>query len=595
MADLVVLIIIAIVYVVFKAFEGTTKAVSGIQNHKKFQDERNQKFNNRKIDTSKDLFDRNFDIIQKFAEKIEIDSYRSYYIDNLTRDCINEICLAENQTSIQPGHSYLSTWKSTASNEWATLAKQIMDCFEKTKQQLRDIMGKLRKAQADLKELILEKIPPKKYREIVKQFGSGDIFLENIDLVLSPSLDSWENKEQQLINKKLIPQIFPTFVSSVSVNEIKKFNQEVDEYNRKIQLDIPEHEENSKFFEGIRRGFREGVKNDILRRVEYILNDIKFPSAFPKFWDADYDSEQSILIIELSLPDVVHRPILKKVELKTKIVEKPLTKKEVNEYVPKIHPAIILRVAYEVFRNDESGVIKLLVLNGWVEYDNTATGLKTKTYTSSLVVTRDQILGLNLQKLDPLVAFLNLKGKSAGALVDIIPVTPTMSLNKKDKRFIETKEVLNNLGNETNLASMDWQDFESLIAELFQKEFAEKGAEVKVTQSSRDRGVDAVIFDPDPIKGGKFVVQAKRYTKTVDVSAVRDLCAVVQKEGASRGILVTTSSYGPDAYTFAQNEPITLLNGAELLGLLAKHGYKFRISIAEARKLLKDAVEIQAK
>jgi restriction endonuclease Mrr len=94
-----------------------------------------------------------------------------------------------------------------------------------------------------------------------------------------------------------------------------------------------------------------------------------------------------------------------------------------------------------------------------------------------------------------------------------------------------------------------------------------------------------VIFNPDPIKGGKYIVQAKRYANTVDVSAVRDLCAVVNKEGASKGILVTTSTYGSDAYAFAQNEPITLINGAELLGLLKKHGYTFRINLAEARKL----------
>jgi restriction system protein len=56
----------------------------------------------------------------------------------------------------------------------------------------------------------------------------------------------------------------------------------------------------------------------------------------------------------------------------------------------------------------------------------------------------------------------------------------------------------------------------------------------------------------------------------MDVSAVRDLCAAVKKEGVSRGILVTTSTYGADAYVFANNEPITLLNGAELLGLLKK-------------------------
>jgi restriction system protein len=69
------------------------------------------------------------------------------------------------------------------------------------------------------------------------------------------------------------------------------------------------------------------------------------------------------------------------------------------------------------------------------------------------------------------------------------------------------------------------------------------------------------------------------------VSAVRDLCAVVRKEGASRGILVTTSSYGADAYTFANNEPITLLDGAQLLVLLQKHDYQFQIDLAEARRM----------
>ena len=158
-------------------------------------------------------------------------------------------------------------------------------------------------------------------------------------------------------------------------------------------------------------------------------------------------------------------------------------------------------------------------------------------------------------------------------------------MKRTDSRFVDAKEVLNHLDNSTNLATMDWQDFEHLIRELFEKEFAGRGTEVKITQASRDRGVDAIVFDPDPIHGGKYVIQAKRYTNTVDVSAVRDLCAVVRKEGASRGILVTTSTYGGDAYAFANNEPVTLLNGAELLGLLKKHGYSFRVNLTEARQL----------
>ena len=106
---------------------------------------------------------------------------------------------------------------------------------------------------------------------------------------------------------------------------------------------------------------------------------------------------------------------------------------------------------------------------------------------------------------------------------------------------------------------------------------------MKVTQASRDQGVDAVVFDPDPLRGGKIVIQAKRYTNIVDVSAVRDLYGAVINEGAVKGILVTTSHFGPDSYLFAKGKPITLLNGNELLGLLEEHGYKFRIDLIEAR------------
>jgi len=132
---------------------------------------------------------------------------------------------------------------------------------------------------------------------------------------------------------------------------------------------------------------------------------------------------------------------------------------------------------------------------------------------------------------------------------------------------------------------MDWEAFEHLCRELFERLFSQNGSEVKITRASRDQGVDAIIFDPDPLRGGKIVIQAKRYTNLVDVSSVRDLYGTVMNEGAIKGILVTTSHYGSDSYEFAKDKPITLINGAELLGLLDKNGYKFRIDISEAKKL----------
>jgi restriction system protein len=161
-----------------------------------------------------------------------------------------------------------------------------------------------------------------------------------------------------------------------------------------------------------------------------------------------------------------------------------------------------------------------------------------------------------------------------------------MEMDRRDKRFIEARNTVDSVNEETNLASMSWDDFEHLVRALFEKEFAARGGEVRVTQSSSDGGVDAVAFDPDPISGGKIVIQAKRYTRTVDVSAVRDLYGTVQHEGASKGILVTTADYGPDAHKFASGKPITLISGSNLLHLLAKHGYKAKINLSEARREL---------
>jgi restriction system protein len=155
----------------------------------------------------------------------------------------------------------------------------------------------------------------------------------------------------------------------------------------------------------------------------------------------------------------------------------------------------------------------------------------------------------------------------------------------EDPRFIASHEVAGHLDDSVNLAAIGWEDFEHLVREIFEREFARNGGEVKVTRASADGGVDAVAFDPDPIRGGKIVIQAKRYTTTVGVYAVRDLFGTMMNEGAMKGILVTTSDYGHDSYTFARDKPITLLTGGNLLQLLEKHGHKARIDLAEARRL----------
>jgi restriction system protein len=62
-----------------------------------------------------------------------------------------------------------------------------------------------------------------------------------------------------------------------------------------------------------------------------------------------------------------------------------------------------------------------------------------------------------------------------------------------------------------------------------------------------------------------------RYKNTVPVGAVRDLFGSVHNEGATKGILVTTSGFGKASFDFANDKPLELLSGTNLLYLLKEH------------------------
>ena len=248
---------------------------------------------------------------------------------------------------------------------------------------------------------------------------------------------------------------------------------------------------------------------------------------------------------------------------------------------------VVLKTLYILFYNQyEHLQIEYVALNGMVHTIDKATGKNINPYILSVNVKRADFLDLNLSAVDPRAWFKRAKGVSAASLAEITPVAPIISLNKADKRFVDGYSVIDSFDDSVNLAAMDWQDFENLVREIFEEEFCSNGGEVHITQASRDGGVDAVAFDPDPIRGGKIVIQAKRYTNVVGVSAVRDLYGTVINEGATKGILVTTSNFGNDAYEFIKDKPLTLMNGAQLLGLLQTHGHKARINLKEAKDLL---------
>ncbi len=319
-----------------------------------------------------------------------------------------------------------------------------------------------------------------------------------------------------------------------------------------------------------------------------LFSDQPYPDGWPDDVRLDYIPETKTLLVDYELPHIDLFPRIKEVRYinsRKEFKETPIPESQRKKLYDETLYQLALASIHKVFQSDSLDALASSVFNGWVQSIDKATGAPIRHCILSVQTSKQEFVALNMSHVDPRACFKKLKGVCGARLCDISPVQPVLSLDKTDRRFVDSYGVADSLSAATNLAAMDWQDFENLIRELFEKEFSQHGGEVKITQASRDGGVDAVAFDPDPIRGGKIVIQAKRYTNCVGVSAIRDLYGTVHNEGATKGIIVTTADFGPDAYEFAKGKPLTLLSGSELLYLLERHGYKARIDMAEAKRL----------
>ena len=372
--------------------------------------------------------------------------------------------------------------------------------------------------------------------------------------------------------------------------DIKTWNKEKEEWDENQILEekqfLQKQSKKNSPIEKLKKSWIAGEPKSIVKHTTMVLESSKYPKMMDKIFDIQFLPEGKIIIIEYMLPDPESMPLTKAVRFNASTGEykkTEISQREARELYDQIGYQICLRTVHEVIAADTPCHIHSIAFNGIVRTIDKSTGKEFEATIMSLIVDRDEFLEINLDNIEPKSCFKSLKGISAASLAGLAAIAPVIKIDKDDRRFIDAKSIDIDDSGTTNLAAMNWEDFEHLVRELFEKEFVSSGGEVKITQSSSDGGVDAVAFDPDPIRGGKIVIQAKRYTRTVGVASVRDLYGTVLAEGAIKGILVTTADYGPDAHKFATGKPITLLNGSNLLHLLEKQGIKAAIDITAAR------------
>jgi restriction system protein len=341
-------------------------------------------------------------------------------------------------------------------------------------------------------------------------------------------------------------------------------------YLRQCQQDDAEAAAQNAEVERFAAAFAAGEPAAVREYFMMVLANSAYPTDFPQSYRLAFVPESRQVVVEFDLPTLDVIPTVKEhryVKTRDEITASARPVKEIRERYSSVVAQVTLRTIHELFEADRGGLIETIVFNGVVDTVDPRTGQSIRPCLVTLRTTRDQFMAIQLANVQPGACLQHLNASVSKRPEELAPVRPVLEFDMVDPRFVDEVDVLADLDERPNLLRLTPTEFESLIQNLFTK----MGLETKQTRPSRDGGVDCVAFDPRPIFGGKVVIQAKRYRNTVDVSAVRDLYGTLQNEGASKGILVTTSGYGQGSYDFAAGKPLELLDGSNLLFLLAEH------------------------
>lgn len=305
--------------------------------------------------------------------------------------------------------------------------------------------------------------------------------------------------------------------------------------------------------------------------VRHALGSSTYPQGFPARFGLRYLPSQNNLLIEYEFP--VAREIVpaevswKYVKLRDAIEPKARTTVDVDKIYKSVLARVTLRTIYEIFTVDAFCHIHTVSFKGVVNDDDPSTGRPIRPLLVSLRAEREEFLDRDFSRLDPVKALQRLRANFSPAPTQLLPVAAIVEFDVNDPRFIEEQDIISGLNEDANLIDLTADAFEQLITNLFNA----MGFDAHPTQRSKDGGVDCIAYYKKSIIGGKFVIQAKRWTNTVQVDAVRDLFGAMNHEHANKGILITTSKFGPACWKFAADKPMELIDGNALLAMIQEH------------------------
>ncbi|WP_037914647.1 restriction endonuclease [Actinacidiphila yeochonensis] len=322
----------------------------------------------------------------------------------------------------------------------------------------------------------------------------------------------------------------------------------------------------------VRRGEPEAVEEYL---TAALYASPAFPEVLPRQLAATYEGPERRLVLNWELPAFSVVPQTALVRYlpgadRDKETARPVTERRAA--YRDLLAQVMLLVLHQVFAADPFGLLESVALNGFVDDTDPATGHRVPEFLATVAASRTAFEAVNLAQVNAVDCLVDGLGGQLSARPDRRAAVEPLRVPGGAGRTVAA----HGGGEEPDLLAMDPLEFEELVAELFRA----MGMHAVTTVRSGDGGVDVDALDSDPIRGGRIVVQVKRYRNTVSPSAVRDLYGTVQDQGAIKGVLITTSGFGPTSHAFAGGKPLTLVSGTDLVKMLHEHGLAGRLGPA---------------
>jgi restriction system protein len=321
--------------------------------------------------------------------------------------------------------------------------------------------------------------------------------------------------------------------------------------------------------------FNTGGPEALVGAVQKALATSIYPDGLDGSCAAKYIPEAAELWVEYELPrqDVIPAATAYKyVKTRDQILPVPRKQAEADKLYEKLIARIALRTLAEAFDAAPVTLIAAIVFNGYVSAKDRATGQPVRPLLLSVHAERDAFskIALDEPELEPTTCLREyLNAVISPHPWDLEPVKPVLQFDLSRYKFVDEMSVVAGLDSRPDLLALKPVEFEHLIRELFEA----MNLKSWVTQASKDEGVDGVAVNEDPIVGGLCIIQAKRYSRLVDVESVHALAGVMDDMNAAKGILVTTSWVGKASRDFAarNGNRIQIIEGRELKHLLREH------------------------